>query len=291
VKVAHKDRYTRDDVVGKYRLLNHIARSQSCDVWEAMHVSSNRRHALKLVLPGVPKASDVAAALRREFSIGSELKHRAIIRFDEFVQDEAAVFLAMEHFPAPSMKQQIAQRGKQLAPQISLIAQQAAAGLAHMHGCGWIHRDIKPENYLVSEVGEVRLIDFSISQKPPRWWNSFFGGGSSQIQGTRTYLSPEQIRKKPLDERSDIYSFGCVLFELVSGRPPYVASSANELLNRHLKGAIPSLKAAVAETSKTFSDLVAQLLAKQPDDRPESMEEVLRQLKKVPVFEKQPISE
>ena len=290
MKVAHADRYSREDIFGKYRLLNHIARSQSCDVWEAMHVVTNRRHAVKLMLPGLKGKADHLRALRLEYAIGSSLKHAVIIRMDEFQQENGIAFLAMEYFDAPSMKHQIVQNGDSLAPRIKDIARQAAAGLDHVHRQGWIHRDIKPENFLLSDEGKVRLIDFSLAQKQRRWWNSFLGGGS-QIQGTPTYLSPEQIRKKPLDVRSDIYSFGCVLFELVSSKPPYTAPKTNDLLNRHLKAPVPSLKAAVGEVSKGFSDLVSQMLAKEPQQRPTSMEEVLREIEKVPVFEKMPQSE
>lgn len=285
MKVAHSDRFTREDVVGKYRLLNHIARSQSCDVWEAIHTGTNRRHALKLLLPGMKNRSEGTKALRFEYSVGSSLKHAAVIRMDAFQQEGGTVFLVMEYFPAPSMKHQIRNRGRELYSQISAIVSKAAAGLDHLHGCGWIHRDIKPENYLVSDEGDVRLIDFSLAQKPRRWWNSFLGGGS-QIQGTRTYLSPEQIRKKPLDARADIYSFGCVLFELVSGKPPYSAPKSSELLNRHLKAPIPSLKAAVPTVSQGFSDLVEEMLAKEAEERPDSMEEVRERLGGVAVFEK-----
>lgn len=288
MKVARADRYSREDVVGKYRFLNHIARSQSCDVWEAMHVSTNRRHAVKLQLLGLQ--GDAGRSLRDEFAVGSSLKHAAVIRMDECQQDGGIRYLAMEYFPAPSMKHQIVQRGPQLAPLVATIAHHAAAGLDHLHRAGWIHRDIKPENFLVDEEGQVRLIDFSLAKKQRRWWNSLFGG-ESQIQGTRTYLSPEQIRKKPLDVRSDIYSFGCVLFELVSGKPPYSATKTNELLNRHLKAPVPSLKATVAEVSQGFADLVTQMLAKDPGERPTSMEEVLRQIAGRAVFEKMPESE
>lgn len=290
MKIAHADRYSRDDVVGKYRLLNHIARSQSCDVWESMHVTTNRRHAVKLMLPSLKGKGDDIRALRQEFAVGSSMKHATVIRMDEFQQENGIAYLAMEYFPAPSMKHQIVQQGTGLAPKVKVIAQQAAAGLEHMHRSGWIHRDVKPENFLVSDEGKVRLIDFSIAQKPRKWWNSFFGG-ESQIQGTRTYLSPEQIRKKPLDVRSDIYSFGCVLFELASGKPPYSATKTNDLLNRHLKAPIPSLKAAVPEVSKPFSDLVTKMLAKEPENRPQSMEEVVAHLSKLAVFEKTPVSE
>ncbi|REK31449.1 MAG: serine/threonine protein kinase [Planctomycetota bacterium] len=291
MKVAHSDRYSREDIVGRYRLLNHVARSQTCDIWEALHVSTNRRHALKLMLPSVSARSEATRALRHEFTVGSTLKHPAVIRMDEFLRDDGVPLIAMEYFANPTLKGQIRERHEALLPLAVKIVEQATAGLAHLHDQGWIHRDVKPENYLVSDTGEVRLIDFSLAQRPPRWWNSLFGGGASAIQGTRTYLSPEQIRKQRLDARSDIYSLGCVFFELFAGKPPYAGNSSGELLSKHLKAPIPSLRAARSEVTPALSQLVGQMMAKVPDDRPTSMSEVLEQIRGSSVLERRAVPE
>ena len=99
-----------------------------------------------------------------------------------------------------------------------------------------------------------------------------------------SYMSPEQIRNKSQDERTDIYSFGCVVYELVCGRPPYTAESGNDLLLKHLRSPVPSAKVVNSNVTDEFSEFVKLLLAKEPNERPASMNEVLRRLRGVDVF-------
>ena len=108
-----------------------------------------------------------------------------------------------------------------------------------MHGKGWVHRDIKPENFLVNDTGQVKLIDFGLAQRPSGWLAKILPMKPKR-QGTPSYMSPEQIRCGALDQRADVYSFGCVLYELVAGAPPYTGSTQEELFGKHLKSAVPS---------------------------------------------------
>ncbi len=97
------------------------------------------------------------------------------------------------------------------------IITNAALGLQYLHEQGWVHRDIKPDNFLVTEDGDVKLIDFALAQRIRTGLSRLFGG-RTKVQGTRSYMAPEQIRGKALDGRTDMYSFGCMLYELLSGK-------------------------------------------------------------------------
>ena len=111
--------------------------------------------------------------------------------------------------------------------------------MQYLHEQGWIHRDIKPDNFLVNEEGDVKLIDFALAARERKGLGKLFG--RTKVQGTRSYMAPEQIRGKGLDARTDIYSFGCMLYELVSGRLPFTGVSPEELLRKHLYAPIPVL--------------------------------------------------
>src|SRR5207247_408302 len=111
------------------------------------------------------------------------------------------------------------------------IFKQAATALAYMNASGWVHRDVKPDNIMVNSAGEVRLIDFALAQRVSK--GSMFRR-KVRTAGTRSYMSPEQIRGEALDGRADVYSFGASVYEVVTGRPPFRAASPVELLNKHI---------------------------------------------------------
>ena len=124
------------------------------------------------------------------------------------------------------------------------------------------------------------MIDFAIAQKIKRGIGRLLNV-KGKVAGTRSYMSPEQIRNETLDFRSDVYSFGCVAFELVSGKPPYTGTSADELLQRHLKAPVPSLMAVSDHVNESLSDLVMQAMAKRREERPASMTDFLEAFKKI----------
>ena len=139
------------------------------------------------------------------------------------------------------MKQRLRQGIEAIAAHVPKIAVQAAEGLAYFNCHGWVHRDIKPDNFLVADGGDVKLIDFALARRQGGLLSRLFSP-RSQVQGTKTYMPPEQIRGKPLDERADIYSLGCTLYELVAGKPPFTGASVKVLLGRHLNDPPPRLE-------------------------------------------------
>ena len=136
--------------------------------------------------------------------------------------------------------------------------------------------------------GTVKLIDFALAQRAKHGLSRLFHS-QKMLQGTRSYMSPEQIRMKPLDQRSDLYSFGCMLYELASGKLPFTGVSTNELLNKHLKSPSPSIQAANRNITDDFAALVKRMLNKLPDDRPASMKEFLQDFRRIRIFKVPPV--
>ncbi|MFP6694709.1 MAG: serine/threonine-protein kinase [Pirellulales bacterium] len=281
---ASRDKHTPNDSFSSHRLVRRIATSQSYEIWEAQHTRTRRSHAVKVMLPSLRARSAQIANLRHEFTVGKSLSHDSVIRTDEFGIEDGVAYLVMEYCPAPNMKQWSRQEGNQLVGGcLSEIVDDAADALGYFHDRGWVHRDVKPENFLVCEQGSVKLIDFSIARRERGWFGRLFDRCSKR-QGTMSYMSPEQIRNKPHDKRSDIYSFGCLIYELICGRPPFTAPNPKDLLNKHLKSPVPALKPKDGEISPDFAAAVKRLLAKDPAARPQSMHEVQQLLSGTSMF-------
>jgi serine/threonine protein kinase len=194
----------------------------------------------------------------------------------------------MEHFPAGSLKFRMIRRQfdflKSHAPS---IFKQAATGLAYMNASGWVHRDIKPDNLMVNSSGELRIIDFALSVpvRKRHWWHRFRKTGKAK--GTLSYMSPEQIRNESLDGRSDIYSFAASAYEIVTGRPPFRGSTAQELLGKHIAEKPTSPQYYNADVTDQFAALVLRMLAKDRNNRPRDFHEVLMALRGMRVFKSQ----
>ncbi len=248
----------------------------------------SQRLAMKLLLPEYRDNREESGYLRHEFQVGCKLDHPRVIRMVQYGTDHGDFYLAMELFAAPNIKQHIHQGVDQIAPIVNKVIQQAAEGLAYFHAQGWVHRDIKPDNFLMDPSGEVKLIDFALARRQASGLARLFGGRSGKIQGTRSYMSPEQIRGKALDQRADIYSFGCMLHELVGGKVPFTGNSTNDLLMKHLRSAPPPLQASNRNVTDDFANLVKRLIAKDPKARPATLDEFLTEFRGLKIFKQPP---
>ena len=237
---------------------------------------------MKIMMPHWAGSRHVIRSLRWEYQVGYRLHHPGIIETYDYGVEDGLGYLVMEFCSAPSLKKWL-QQSDSPSSEVSQIVVSMARALCYFHEQGWIHRDIKPDNFLVTEDENVKLIDFNLAKKMPSWLRRLIPI-HSKVQGTPSYMSPEQIRGETQDVRGDIYSFGCVLFELLTGRPPYTAESANDLLNKHLRAPVPSPKKINAKISHEYSEEVQKLLAKRPESRPRSMDEVLEHLSLVKIF-------
>jgi serine/threonine protein kinase len=188
----------------------------------------------------------------------------------------------MQLFSGKNLKQELRDNPQMLATFLPQIIDQCVAALRYVNESGWVHCDVKPDNFLVNEEGAVKLIDFSIA-RPMSQRRGFFSRNKA-VQGTRSYMAPEQIRGKVLDARTDIYGFGCVAFELLSGRPPFTGTSPDELLQKHLSVAPPGLTALNRNVSDDFAALVMRMLHKDPGKRPQNFADVQQELERMRVF-------
>ncbi|GIW98471.1 MAG: protein kinase [Pirellulaceae bacterium] len=276
------------DFLGPYRLARLIRVGSSCQVWEAIESQTQDRYALKVLRPDHATDRAELSYLKNEYEIAKSLTHPNIIRIYDLVLEGPTPFLVLELFSELNMKQALRQGPESIAYMLDKIIIQAAEALYYLHSKGFVHCDVKPDNFLVSREGEVKLIDFTISQKMKTGLSRLFSRRSKNIQGTRSYMSPEQIRGKMLDQRSDIYSFGCVLFEAVTGKLPYTGDSPNDLLQKHLSAPIPSPLVINDNITPEFAAIIRSMMAKRPEDRPENMWDLVKTFRATRIFKSPP---
>jgi serine/threonine protein kinase len=275
------------DFLGPYRLARLIRLGSTCQVWEAIRDKDNARFALKVLRPEQRGNKEEIAFLKHEYEVAKELNHRNIIKLIEYRTDAETPFIVLELFSELNLKMAMRRGPEPIAYQLPSIVEQSCEALYYLHSKNYVHCDIKPDNLLLSRQWEVKLIDFTIAKKVVTGLGRLFAG-KNKVEGTRSYMSPEQIRGQQLDPRSDIYSMGCMIYELVSGRAPFTGNTPNELLSKHLSAAVPSLLVGNENVSIEFNNLVKKMLSKKPEDRQQSMWDVLKQIRATPIFKKPP---
>ena len=275
------------DFLGPYRLTRLIRIGSSCQVWEAVEEGAGKRFALKVLRPDHKDNKEELSFLKNEYEIGSKLTHPNIIKIFKFQTDTELPYIVLELFSELNIKQALRQGPESIAFMLEKIIEQSMVAVYFLHTKNYVHCDLKPDNFLVSRDGDVKMIDFTIARKMKTGLAKFFGG-RSKIQGTRSYMSPEQILGKNLDARSDVYSFGCVMFEMVTGKAPFTGDNPNDLLNKHLSAPIPSPVVSNENVTSEFSTMVRSMMAKKPEDRVESMWDALKMLRGTKIFKKPP---
>jgi eukaryotic-like serine/threonine-protein kinase len=276
------------EFVGPYRMFHLIRAGALFEIWAVRPVAETTAYAMKWLPPGSRYDRATAAQLKHEFEVGKTLDHPSIIKTYDFGgSSKDGAYVVMELFKTPNLKQQIQGQLEHLHWRLDTILLECAQALEHMHERGWVHRDIKPDNFLVDENNHIRLIDFNLTRKIKKGLGKLFGN-KAPVQGTYSYMAPEQIRGQGADERADIYSFGCMVYELITGKLPFTGTSASELLNKHLRTKPTHVSVLNKNVHADFADLLHRMLAKDAKDRPDSLKEFMRDLKAGRVFQIKP---
>ncbi|MGW0559874.1 serine/threonine-protein kinase [Streptomyces sp. NPDC003016] len=252
-------------VADRYRLDTPIGRGGMGEVWRATDEVLGRPVAVKLLLGNGADAS-AAARFRLEAQTAARLSHPHLVAVFDFGAWEDQFYLVMELVEGTSLAQTLVTEGALRADRVASIAAQAAAGLAVAHRQGVVHRDIKPGNLMTSFDGTVKIADFGIAQFVDDPATALTTAG--QIVGTSLYLAPERALGRPAGPASDMYSLGCVLYQLLAGRPPFQADTATGTLYQHVDAAPVPPRELGIDVPGPFETYLLGLLAKQPEDRP-----------------------
>ncbi|WP_172639491.1 serine/threonine-protein kinase [Streptomyces tailanensis] len=252
-------------IAGRYRLHAPIGRGAMGEVWRAYDEVLGRPVAVKLLL-GQESDSTAASRFRLEAQTAGRLNHPHVVGVLDFGEHENRLFLVMELVEGDSLAHALSPSGALPPAQAARIAAQAAAGLAAAHQQGIVHRDIKPANLLLDADGTLKIGDFGIARFLDDPAAALTATG--QIVGTSLYLAPERALGKAASPASDIYSLGCVLYHLATGRPPFHADTAVAILHQHLDAPPVPPRDLGIHLPPAFENYLLGLLAKRPEDRP-----------------------
>ena len=276
------------NVIGGYELKNCVATGKSTQIWEVTQAGSTVPLAMKLLLPDSLKDPVAKNVLKHEFKIGAALEHPTMIRYHKLEMNRDHGFFIMDYFRAPSLKTQITGNLPETQSRLKKIVEAMCQAFVHMNEKGLLHRDIKPDNVLVNKTGEVRVIDFSLASRIISGVMKLVSGKQKNIMGTRTYIAPEIILKKPPTPQSDIYSLGVTIYEIVTGAPPFAGLNPSDLLAKHLSESPTPTSVLNPNVSPELDALILKLLSKKPKDRPAEMREVMSLFRNVRGFVEDP---
>ncbi len=265
------------DRLGKWILMRELGRGGMGRVYLAREEGTGRHVALKVLSGHHADDPGFLDRFQREIESLRQLDHPHIVRLFESGQELGSFYYAMEYLEGASLFDVLRKRKRLPWEEVLHIGWQMCRALRHVHERGIIHRDLKPSNLLLAEDGSVKLTDFGIAKLFAATQLTATGG----VVGTADYLSPEQAAGKPVSPRSDIYSLGVVLYELLAGRPPFVSNSVPELLQKHRYSAFDAPRKFVPDLPADFNDLLCQMLEKSPDERPADCTAVGKRLERI----------
>jgi serine/threonine-protein kinase len=262
--------------IGEYLVRRLVGEGGMGKVYEAEERLTKRRVALKVLRPELTKSEEGRRLFLNEMSILAHLEHPGIVRSLASMEEGEQLVMALEFVDGKTLRTVLNERGRlpwlEAADVVAQIARALAA--AHAQEPPIIHRDLKPENVMLDASGAVKVMDFGIAKVLEA-----AGATNTQSIGTLLYMSPEQIDAKTIDARSDLYALGLVLYELLTGRPPFQSASPRELLNMQCTAEPPELEDdARTSMPSGVEDLLFELLAKSPEARPASAADVAKRL-------------
>jgi serine/threonine protein kinase len=260
---------TSSEIAGRYRLVEQLGAGGMSEVWAADDTELDRRVALKLLAPRAD-----TERFRREARAAAALAHPNVNQVYDYGEADGRPYMVLECLTGGSLEDRLAAGRPLPDAETRQIARDIAAGLEHAHTRGLVHRDLKPANVLFDAEGRAKIADFGIARLDDAATLTETG----TVLGTATTISPEQATGRPATPASDVYSFGALLFWMLTGRPPFLSDRPLDLLHLHRDATPPAPASLRADVPSDLAALAAAALAKDPAERPADGAELLRRL-------------
>jgi serine/threonine-protein kinase len=274
--------------LGAYTFVRPIGAGGMGVVYLARHRHIGRDAAIKVLLPELTKNDDIVARFLTEARATAAIRHPGIVEIlDCDIDSTGRAYIVMEYLRGESLANCLARARRSLSalPTVVSIGSQVASALSAAHERGIVHRDLKPDNLFLATDGSARspvvikILDFGIAKLVSSNGGDTHKTRTGSMLGTPAYMSPEQARDaSSIDDRADIYALGCILFEMVAGRAPFVRPGAGEVMIAHVIEPPPRLSSLVQDVDPPLESLVGQMLEKDPAARPQTMSEVQSRL-------------
>ena len=252
-------------MLGPYRIINQIGQGGMASVYKAYQASMDRNVAIKVLPRQLAESREFTKRFQQEAHIIARLEHAHILPVFDYGESDGIPYFVMRYLEAGTLKDKM-EAGRPLPLiEIDRIFTQLTDALSYAHSQGVIHRDLKPANVLIDSQGNLFLTDFGIAKlledTSPRLTQT------DAIMGTPAYISPEQAQAQTVDQRSDIYSLGIILYEMVTGRLPFVADTPLAVILKHVSDPLPLPSSIKPDISEAIENVILKALAKNPNDR------------------------
>jgi tRNA A-37 threonylcarbamoyl transferase component Bud32 len=271
--------WTGKTLAGRYEISDLVGHGGMSSVYKATDSNLKRIVAVKLIHQHLTGDAEFIRRFEGEAEAIAQLRHSNVIQVFDFNHEDGQYYMVMEFVPGESLQERLKRlndTGRRMSTQDAVkIAAAVCDGVDYAHKRGLIHRDIKPANIMLSVQGDAILADFGLAKLAGATQHTAAGA----VMGTALYMSPEQIRGEQVDARTDIYALGVTLFEMLSGKPPYVADSAMTVLMMHLNDPLPDLRDLNPDVPAGLLEIVEKALAKSPEERYASASEMAAALR------------
>jgi tRNA A-37 threonylcarbamoyl transferase component Bud32 len=252
-------------MLGLYRIISQIGRGGMATVYKAYQASIDRYVAIKVLPSQLAESKEFATRFHQEARIIASLEHPHILPVFDYGESDGMTYFVMRYLDAGTLKDRMVEGRPLPLNEIDKLFTQLADALSYAHSRGIVHRDLKPANALIDSRGNVFLTDFGIAKllesASPRLTQT------DAIMGTPAYISPEQAQAQPVDQRSDIYSLGIILYEMVTGSVPFVAETPLAVLFKHISDPLPLPSSVKPDIPPAIEQVILKALAKDPEDR------------------------
>jgi serine/threonine protein kinase len=258
--------------VGPYRIIEQLGQGGMATVFKAYHASLDRYVAIKALHPAFNQDPNFEARFQREARVVAKLDHPHIVPIYDYAEHEKRPYLVMKFIEGDTLKARL-DKGPLVSEDIARIVDAVGSALSYAHRQGVLHRDIKPSNVLVTKDGQMYLADFGLARIAQSGESTL---SSDMIMGTPQYISPEQAMGiKELDERTDLYSFGVMLYEMVVGKVPFNADTPFSVIHDHIYSPLPLPHTVNPSVPESVERVLLKALAKERDDRYENVAQMV----------------